>query len=383
MATVQRLTEQFEFTGTVGEGDKSNVIEGVPLCGARSRHRRRYLKEAFAGEKVKLYNDRPVFLNHVRGTDPRIYEDAIGVVKNARHHPTTGLPVGDIHVNPEKPYARAVLWDAKNNPKACSMSHVADCANHRAADGWVEVTELVYVESVDLVTIGATTSSLREGANRVMSKTYTIKSLYEWVLRSPKAKTPAIDGMRRLSEDAAMGDLAVMDAPPEDGAEPMDKIWEALKSVIADKIEECKESGDNVADCVKEIKGLITGYHGMAGKKEKKEEPTGAKAPEEVEKEAKEAALRSSTALSESLAVCKAAGYRPDPDEIEDLAALPKDRRKGHVERLKKMSEGTGREPPRSTPRNPGSGTPAADAGKNGEPPTGDVKKFKEWVTSE
>lgn len=161
----ERVSAPFSGVRVTGTND-APIIEGVLLCGATSVNRRRYLKSAFEGGRVKRYNSVPVKITRRHGEANGLYEEQIGVVRNARLN-SAGLPIGDIAINPSTELARKFVWDARNEPKACGMSHVAQCDTRKAKDGWDEVTEIVEAVSVDVI-----------GANHAA----TTKGLYEHVM---------------------------------------------------------------------------------------------------------------------------------------------------------------------------------------------------------
>src|SRR5262245_30091691 len=107
----ERLT--FPADAKIGGTAEAPVITGVLLCGAVSANHRRYLVEAFAGDRVKRYNGAPVGTYHTDAKTGRKYLEQLGLVQNARHR-SDGMPIGDIHVNPEKPGAKALIWDARH-----------------------------------------------------------------------------------------------------------------------------------------------------------------------------------------------------------------------------------------------------------------------------
>jgi hypothetical protein len=158
---VKRFIERMAMSGRVDRTGKYPVIRGVLLCGSSSLNRRRYKPEAFAGDRVKRYNSKPVFLNHGDGRTSRDYRDQMGWVENPRLR-SDGMPEGDIAIKPTHPLAETVLWDAEHRPSNVGMSHVANCETRPGADGWDEVIEMIEAESVDLVVGPATVKSLFE-----------------------------------------------------------------------------------------------------------------------------------------------------------------------------------------------------------------------------
>lgn len=192
-----RLVERVEFSGRVLRLPGGPVVRGALLCGPSSANRRRYRREAFAGDRIKRYENRPVYLNHGDGRSGRTYQDRIATIRNPRHR-QDGMPIADIVVNPAHPYADAFLWDAEHNPQVIGMSHVARCKTSAASDGWEEVEEVCEVESVDVVTDPATTRGLFESAARPRTSSFS-----EWVIRHPKSTTKQIAFARRVCREVA------------------------------------------------------------------------------------------------------------------------------------------------------------------------------------
>lgn len=339
MASPKRLVEQFAFTGRVDRSDPNRpYVRGVLLCGPVSENRRRYLKKAFEGERVKLYNGAPVNLNHGRGPDGRPYETQIGIVENARHR-ADGMPLGDIAVNPKKPHAEGFLWDAEFQPKACGMSHVAHCETTRAADGFDDVTGLVRVEAVDVISANnaATTKGLFE--NR--GATHVKISLKAFVERfGPKWGPAKWGAARKMCEDmGAPADAPVMDSPPEDAADG--DLKGALMAALAPILDEAFESG-NPDKAVSALKDFIKMHakhtgNGDAGRSlDDAAPPTEGKRP----------------SLAGVLKECTDKGFTPDTTQLVAIADIPTAAgRASLIEQLKKASEGQGRETPRSSPR--------------------------------
>jgi len=148
----------------VDRSGPSPVVRGVLLCGPTSANRRRYLREAFAPPGRKLYENRPVFLNHAgRGRTGSRYEDMIATIRNERRR-ADGMPVGDLVVNARHPFAETFLHDAEHNPTACGLSHHVDPGQYegRVVGGVLEITRVKSVRSVDVVTDPATTRGLFE-----------------------------------------------------------------------------------------------------------------------------------------------------------------------------------------------------------------------------
>lgn len=354
MAT--RIEERFTFTG--GKVDRSGaypVVRDVLLCGPVSANKRRYLKAAFEGDRVKRYNDRPAFLNHGTGRDARRYEDKVATIENARVR-ADGMPVGDLAVNPKHPFAEALLFDAEHKPGSVGMSHVAHCETRVASDGWVEVTELVEAESVDVVVGPATTKGLYE--QRGNGVPHTIKTLTEWLTRHPKSTAEqVVRGKRFLEFDVGMADMPVADAPAED-AEPEEGLAAAFKTYLHAHVDELAGESMTIDDFLKKVKDAYKAY---AGKPEKK--GGDGEAETETEKPAEEQARRAAADLPYTiLAECQAKNYAPGTATLKALAAMtPADRAAFITEQAAAQPNA---ERIRSAQRRPG-------AGSAGTPPAG------------
>lgn len=302
----KRLVERVTFEHLrVGGTDAAPVVEGVLLCGPVSANRRRYLKKAFEGDRVKRYNDAPVFADHDDGV--RSYKVQIGTIQNARHR-ADGMPIGDIAVNPEKELGRAFVWDARHKPKACGMSHVAHCETTRANDGWDDVTELVKVESVDVISAGnaATTHALNESSRRRTVANFSLKKFVErfgakWGAARWHAAT-------KLCEDmGAAADAPIMDEPP---AEQTDgDLKTALMSALAPILDEAFETGNSDKAC-SALRDFIKMHAKHTGK------DAGKEPPEEPAEESK----RPTAAVV--LAECKAKSFAASAEDLVILTAI-------------------------------------------------------------
>jgi|SRR6185295_14356416 len=340
------LQERFAFTGgkvkrpgVDGYTGAYPIVEGVLLCGSISANKRRYKPEAFAGDRVKRYNDRPVFFNHGKRNETRGYEEKGGSIENARHR-ADGMPIGDLAVNPEHPLAKAFLFDAEHKPGSCGMSHVAHCETVRSADGWDEVTEMVEAESVDVVVGPATTKGLFESKGGAAVK-ITIKTLAERIVKHPKSTTEQCTRMKALAEGEY--GLREVEEPAAD-AEPASEIDKAFESLMSAHLSEMIAGSTTVDDFCKKIKALAKAHK---GKEEPKDEPA------EPPKEGKQPADYP-TILRE----CAAQGYVATADELEMLALQPDAaKRKAFIEgqRAKVKAEEV-----KSGGRRPGAGSPPA-----------------------
>lgn len=343
----KRLTERFSFEGgRVGGSADAPVIEGVLLCGPTSANRRRYLTKAFEGGRVQRYNGAPVNLNHGKGPDGRPYQEQIGIVQNARLR-SDGMPVGDIAVNPKKPYAEAFLWDAKHQPKACGMSHVAHCETTAGKDGWDDVTELVRVESVDVISAGnaATTRGLYENRGSAVAKI----SLKVFVERyGPKWGPKKWSAAAKLCEDmGAVADAPVMDEPPADDAGEGD-LKTALMNALAPILDEAFESGNSEKAC-----SALRDFIKMHAKHTGKGDAGGGKSEPEPEPEEESTKRPTNAAV---LAECAAKAFNPTAVDLCILSEIASPAtRATYIESHAKANPSGHR--PTGTSRRPGAGS--------------------------
>jgi hypothetical protein len=332
---VTRITERFDFTGgTVSGTDAAPVVVGVLACGAVSRNRRRYLKEAFAGERVKRYNGIPVKVTPKHGEASGLYSEEIGTTQNARHR-DDGMPLVDILLNPEKPLAKAFAWDAAHNPRACSMSHVADCTTRRAADGWDEVTELVEALSLDVIGAGraGTTKGIREstGSRAVTTLRAVIE---EHRANLPPERQPAARKLLLVAEEDVKT-ASVLDAEIEEptATEAAEAVDEAVRASMHANLDALLTEAKPRAEFVSRLETLHKIRATLAG------------ATEEATAAVAAAGQPDYPAL---LKECRAEGFSPTDIDLKSLSALTTDERKDYIRDRKRVSEA---EDPRSVSR--------------------------------
>lgn len=374
MAT-KRLEERFAFTGgTVDRAGKYPVVRGVLLCGPTSANRRRYLKQAFAGDRVRRYEGKPVFVDHGDGRTARSYRDKIGVIENARVREADGMPVGDIAVNPEQACGKQFLWDAEHKPNSCGMSHVAHCETKPAADGYDEVTEVAEVESVDVVIGPATTKGLHEQAGR--DTVFTLKRLAEWVARHPKSTTKQITRAKKLAEDYAdVGDVPAAAEDPAADADPDAAISAGFKAAIMAVVAKAMDGGMDAKAALAKIKTLLNS-HGDAT-----DSGSGSSGDGEGDgTPAEEGRKRKAPTVGELVTEAKGFGFKTvTGDDLAILADLPTaDARKRYCESVLARAG----EPPTSGSRQPGSGyTPPAGGGSGTGTGTQKTEEQKKPIT--
>lgn len=141
------------------------VIKGVKVLGMQSRNGREYPLPVM--QKAKdLYEGVVVNIDHPKPQqEMRDFCERFGRIQNVRMG-RDGL-YADMVYNPAHPYAKAFDWWVKHDPKAVGLSHNATARIQRNREGKDEVTEILSVESVDLVADPATTKGLLESLQLV------------------------------------------------------------------------------------------------------------------------------------------------------------------------------------------------------------------------
>lgn len=151
------------FQGSRVEG---HVIRGVKIVGRRSQNPTLgyptvYTQPALTNA-IPLYEGAPVHLGHPPRDNPgmeRPYQDRIGRIRDVKAV-TDGLR-GDLHLNPEHPTTKALLYDAKHEPDMVGLSHNAR-GDGSIVNGEYVVSVLTKVHGVDVVTRPSTTRGLFE-----------------------------------------------------------------------------------------------------------------------------------------------------------------------------------------------------------------------------
>ena len=141
------------------------VIKGVKVLGMQSRNGREYPLQVM--QKARgLYEGAVVNIDHPKPQqEMRDFCERFGRIQNVRMG-KDGL-YADMVYNPAHPYAKAFDWWVRHDPQAVGLSHNATARIQRNREGRDEVTEILSVESVDLVADPATTKGLLESLQRV------------------------------------------------------------------------------------------------------------------------------------------------------------------------------------------------------------------------
>ena len=342
------LIERFALTGgTVDRSGKYPVIRGVLLCGTTSANRRRYKVESFGAAGKKKYEGKPIFIDHGDGRKSRSFRDKLAWVENESRD-SSGRPVGDVGVNPKHDQAEPFLWLAENRPDQCGMSHVAHCKTVTSADGWEEVTEIVDVESVDVVVDPATTKGLYEHRRRTVA--LTVKALCEALVKHPKIKSSAVAPLKKLAEMDGMDGLdSGMDAAPADDAEPGDGVKDAFCSAIQSVVDKALDGEMEAKEALRQIKELIASHERVKG---------GKAAPAEEEEPAEEESTKRCKLAADPYAILaegEKAGYRPTAVEAKALATMTAEERA--VWFTEQAAKGKPGQNPSAATRRPGAGS--------------------------
>jgi hypothetical protein len=144
------------------------VVKNVKVLGMKSRNGREYPLPVMAKAR-ELYEGKPVNLDHPKpNQEMREFTERFGRLQNVRMG-QDGL-YADMTYNPAHPLAKAFDWWVKNDPNAVGLSHNATARIQRNREGRDEVTEIIEVESVDLVADPATTKGLLESLQNVTER---------------------------------------------------------------------------------------------------------------------------------------------------------------------------------------------------------------------
>jgi hypothetical protein len=136
------------------------IVRNVALTGGVSKNGYRYTEQALR-QAARLYEDKPVFLDHARDrTRPheRSTRDLVGTIVDPRY--VEGRIRGDIRVL-DTDSGRTFLALAEAATPEVGMSHVVRARRGRDDATVEQIDEVV---SVDAVVFPATTSTLRESA---------------------------------------------------------------------------------------------------------------------------------------------------------------------------------------------------------------------------
>ncbi|HJZ56768.1 MAG TPA: hypothetical protein VKE74_17505 [Gemmataceae bacterium] len=275
MSVMSRIVERFDFSaGRVDRSGPRPMIRGVLLCGPVSANRRRYRKEAFAGERIRRYADVSVYINHSDGRADRSYAEQIGWVRNP-HNRSDGMPLGDIEVKPAHPCAGLLLDDAQHDPRAVGMSHVAHCQVRPTRDGWEDVFDINRIESVDLVLDPATVKGLfaeqrrRTGATRRRTIAELVKRAVEHRRAGPETVRTATVLSRALEQrdgEIEVGDdFAMPDDEDDSDGDIAANLIDGVLSAITSLVKRILHGGQDREAVMAKIGRLLDAYYAATG----------------------------------------------------------------------------------------------------------------------
>lgn len=153
--------ERFTLAKSGKINAETGVIEGVRVCGPKSRNGRRY-PESVLKAALPLYAEAASNLGHHPPDQDVPPADRFGRIRNPRI--VDGGITADYHFNPKHPFAAQFVWAAENCPDLYSFSHLARVKWNATpdTDGTLVAESILAIASVDLVTDGGTTSTVFE-----------------------------------------------------------------------------------------------------------------------------------------------------------------------------------------------------------------------------
>jgi hypothetical protein len=250
-STRTRLIEEAYGRPEKVDADKG-VIHGVKFLGRKSSHGREYTGEAMRkAVAAGLYENRPVYTNHVRGNQERDVRNCIGHTCNAKV--TDDGVFGDIKYFKSDPFsAKLAEAAASDAPNVFGMSHIAygDERRRRGQSSLVENIE--QVESVDVVAAGATTKGLFESQGPMKK----IKDILLEAFNKPEHKKLIEEEM-----PAAAGDM------PADAPADVDSAFEQMICGVF------RDSSLDLVGKISKIKEIMKAHEKLTGKTEEPEAP--------------------------------------------------------------------------------------------------------------
>lgn len=237
------------------------VLEGVKFLGTHSVNTnadgtKNEYPTATRKAALPLYEGVSVYLNHrAPGSKAeRGYQEKLGRLREVRAEESGSY--GSLHVNPRHPLAEQIAWDAENAPDSLGLSHDAN-GTGRAQGRSRLIEAITKVNSVDLVSAGATTCSLFE--SREGSRMLDHKALLDTLTAEgdPAEKiAKAVEALKSVSEAPAptpapapaAGETKESEAPAETGnlAESLRKELDDVKTALAEERAK-RETAERVA----------------------------------------------------------------------------------------------------------------------------------------
>ncbi|MDY3558416.1 hypothetical protein R5W23_005509 [Gemmata sp. JC673] len=381
MTTPRRITEHVRapFRGARPNRD-AGTIDGVLICGTASANGRDY-PVAVLRRDCARYEGRPVNCDHGREST---VERRLGWFTNVRPGPD-GRPRGTLNLLRSHPMYERVMEAAERNPALYGFSHVALCDTRPGPDGREVVEAIRAVESIDLVAQPATTKGLFEGA----PVPFTRARLVEWLAAHPASTRRQLTAARRLAEidgpDGTDGtDMPAADAPPPPDAGAAAPLDAAFLAAATDELKACMAAkGDPKAlgKCLTKLKKMLRAHADITADDADTDADTDTDEPLDDDTDTDdgapkpESARRRAGAVLEALDVCERLGYRPGREDLELIAAAPRDRRAALAARLQRAAA-----PAPERPTSAGRGRLGALTRASESKPPADPKAFAEWI---
>lgn len=201
---------------------KDGVLPGVHILGFKSKNGYSYAKEAVQ-KAAPLYEGAKVYADH---RDDRSINEVVGVIEGVQYSAQDGL-WGNLKLNTGHPMYESYVWMADNMRSQVGLSHSASV--EREGKGG-DITSIVAVESVDLVTTPATVNGLYEA---VMARAGRVT---EGVVSDKMAADAARDVLRTIL--STVNSLA----------------WDILCDTLASDADKATKLASLLADAAKEAR---------------------------------------------------------------------------------------------------------------------------------
>jgi hypothetical protein len=244
---------EFQQQAKVGKIDReAGVIHDVKLLGEASRNpppdNHVYPSET-RRKALPLLEGLRVGINHPERSssgDARDVFESMGLVRNVRDQ--ADGTYGNWHFPPKHRYAEEVFWMAENAPHLLNFSINGD-GEKRREGGKAIVESITFLESVDLVSRGATTRSIFESERKPMQR--TVKELIEsWKGRAPKYA----NNLREQVEAGLMPDSATMEEPATDEPDHETALKQGFRAAIMAALD---DDSMELRDKVKKITEIL------------------------------------------------------------------------------------------------------------------------------
>lgn len=335
---------------------EDGVIHGVKILGESSVNQRRYSKAVREAARDK-YEGARVNIDHPKKGESvdRSFRDWVGVIENVQVRRDGTF--GDLRLRQEHSEYKAIVEAAEKFWRDFGLSHVADCESRRVG-GVDEVTEIVEVFSVDIVTEPATTKGLTESRNRDMAKPNEKKTV-----KQVAESLPADHGVRKLLMEMDSGGYDLGSLAVEEPVTPSDP------SINAELVAALTKTNEMLLMVLAKGKAQAPPAAGNNPPPNQENPPVANdpnKPAEDPEKE-KMAAMEAKLARFEVKELFTESGREPKKEWVDAAVRMEENARKTFVESLPKHEANTresrGSRPAASPPANTSGGGSDADEG--------------------